>query len=90
MPNLASQMRYALSYRRTIRRAIRLCRLPEARADPSEFAKRSWSCRSNRLIHIPNITAEQAYSEREPLRVATVELAGARTLVAVPMLKEDE
>jgi GAF domain-containing protein len=41
-------------------------------------------------IHIPDITAEKAYSEREPLRVATVELAGARTLVAVPMLKEDE
>ncbi len=45
---------------------------------------------TKRLIHIPDITAEQAYSEREPLRVATVELAGARTLVAVPMLKEDE
>jgi two-component system, NtrC family, sensor kinase len=41
-------------------------------------------------IHIPDISAEKAYSEREPLRVATVELAGARTLVAVPMLKEDE
>jgi signal transduction histidine kinase len=45
---------------------------------------------TKRLIHIPDITAEQAYSEREPLRVATVELGGARTLVAVPMLKEDE
>jgi GAF domain-containing protein len=44
---------------------------------------------TKRLIHIPDITAEQAYSERA-LRVATVELAGARTLVAVPMLKEDE
>jgi GAF domain-containing protein len=41
-------------------------------------------------IHIADITAEQGYSEREPLRVATVELAGARTLLAVPMLKEDE
>ena len=40
-------------------------------------------------IHILDITAEQGYSEREPLRVATAELAGARTLVAVPMLKED-
>ena len=34
--------------------------------------------------------AEQAYIERDPLRVATVELGGARTLLAVPMLKEDE
>jgi two-component system NtrC family sensor kinase len=44
---------------------------------------------SKRPIHIPDIAAEPAYTEREPLRVATVELAGARTLVAVPMLKED-
>jgi GAF domain-containing protein len=41
-------------------------------------------------IHIADVTAEQGYREREPLRVATVELAGARTLVAVPMLKESE
>ena len=41
-------------------------------------------------IHIIDVTAEQGYSERDPLRVATVELAGARTLVAVPLLKEDE
>jgi len=30
-----------------------------------------------------------AYAEREPLRVATVELAGARTLVDIPLLKDD-
>ena len=41
-------------------------------------------------VHILDVTAERGYSEREPLRVATVELAGARTLVAVPLLKEDE
>jgi GAF domain-containing protein len=46
--------------------------------------------RAKEPIHILDITAEQGYSEREPLRVATAELAGARTLVAVPMLKEDE
>jgi signal transduction histidine kinase len=40
--------------------------------------------------HILDVIAEQGYSERDPLRVATVELAGARTLVAVPLLKEDE
>ena len=45
---------------------------------------------SKQPIHILDVTAEQGYSQREPLRVATVELAGARTLVAVPMLKEDE
>ena len=41
-------------------------------------------------IQILDIASEPGYREREPLRVATVELAGARTLVAVPMLKEEE
>jgi signal transduction histidine kinase len=33
---------------------------------------------------------ERAYLEREPIRVAVVEMGGARTLLAVPMLKETE
>jgi GAF domain-containing protein/anti-sigma regulatory factor (Ser/Thr protein kinase) len=41
-------------------------------------------------VHIADLTAELAYTEREPSRVAIVELAGARSFVAVPMLKEDE
>jgi signal transduction histidine kinase len=41
-------------------------------------------------IHISDVAAEPAYAEREPLRVATVEIAKARTLLAVPMFKEDE
>jgi two-component system NtrC family sensor kinase len=40
-------------------------------------------------IHIADIKAEPAYAEREPARVATVEIAGARTFLAVPMLTED-
>ena len=39
-------------------------------------------------VHIADLAAEPAYSERDPLRVATVELAGARTFLGVPMLKE--
>jgi hypothetical protein len=35
-------------------------------------------------IHISDVAAEPAYAEREPLRVATVEIAKARTLLAVP------
>src|SRR5262249_30214390 len=35
-----------------------------------------------------DIKAGAAYAERDALRVATVELAGARTLVDVPMLKD--
>jgi signal transduction histidine kinase/DNA-binding response OmpR family regulator len=41
-------------------------------------------------VHITDITAEPAYAEREPARVAAVELAKARTFLAVPMLKENE
>jgi two-component system, NtrC family, sensor kinase len=45
--------------------------------------------RTKQPIHIADIKAEPAYAEREPARVATVEIAGARTFLAVPMLTED-
>jgi GAF domain-containing protein/anti-sigma regulatory factor (Ser/Thr protein kinase) len=45
---------------------------------------------TRQVVHIADIRAERAYAERDPLRVATVELAGARTLAIVPMLKDDE
>jgi two-component system, NtrC family, sensor kinase len=40
-------------------------------------------------IHIPDVTLDRAYDERDPLRIAAVELGGRRTLLAVPMLKEN-
>jgi two-component system, NtrC family, sensor kinase len=40
--------------------------------------------------HITDLRKDQAYVERMPATVALVELAGARTLVGVPMLKENE
>jgi GAF domain-containing protein len=46
--------------------------------------------RTKQPVHITDITAEPAYAEREPARVAAVELAKARTFLAVPMLKENE
>src|SRR5262249_7893989 len=46
--------------------------------------------RTKQPVHITDITAEPAYAEREPARVAPVELAKARTFLAVPMLKENE
>ena len=42
------------------------------------------------VIHVPDAREEQAYIEREPSIVVGVELGGVRTLVAVPMLKENE
>src|SRR5262245_1054184 len=41
-------------------------------------------------VHIVDLAAEPAYAERDPLRVITVELVGARTFLTVPMLKENQ
>jgi two-component system, NtrC family, sensor kinase len=41
-------------------------------------------------IDIPDLMAEPAYIERDPRFVTLVELAGARTLLAVPMLRDKE
>jgi signal transduction histidine kinase len=45
---------------------------------------------TKQTIHIVDTQVEQAYADREPLRVATADLGGARTLLNVPMLKEGE
>jgi GAF domain-containing protein len=45
---------------------------------------------SKAVIHIFDLAAEQAYIERDPRMVALVEAAGARSLLGVPMLKENE
>jgi GAF domain-containing protein/anti-sigma regulatory factor (Ser/Thr protein kinase) len=39
-------------------------------------------------VKIVDTQDEQAYAERDPFRIATVELGGARSLLNVPMLKE--
>ena len=46
--------------------------------------------RTKQVVHVADLTAEQAYVERDPLRIAIVEQAGARTFVVVPMLKDNE
>jgi signal transduction histidine kinase len=45
---------------------------------------------TRQTIHVVDTQAEQAYADREPWRVATAELGGARSLLNVPMLKEGE
>ena len=42
------------------------------------------------VVQIDDVTADRGYSERDPMRVAAVELGGVRTLLSVPMLKEQE
>src|SRR5262249_19824261 len=42
------------------------------------------------VLNIPDMAAERAYIERDPVVVALVEKAGARSIIGVPMLKEGE
>ena len=42
------------------------------------------------VVHVDDVAASEAYIENDPATVAAVELGGARTFVAVPMLKENE
>lgn len=41
-------------------------------------------------VHIADLRTDQSYLQRAPLVVTTVELACARTVLLVPMLKDDE
>ena len=45
---------------------------------------------TRKVAHVTDITAVKSYIERDPYLVAAVELGGYRTIVAVPMLKDDE
>src|SRR3984893_18254053 len=42
------------------------------------------------MVHIADLAASRGYAERDSVVVAAVELGGVRTLLGVPMLKEDE
>ena len=75
--------------------AARLCRMAATRAgdrvlaDPRIRRSRA-SPQPESVDHIPDLRAGPGYLERNPAIVALVELAGARTILGVPMLKEDE
>ena len=45
--------------------------------------------RTKKVVQILDLKSEQTYRDRVPATVAMVELAGARTLLVVPMLKDD-
>ena len=46
--------------------------------------------KTKELVHIPDFRADQSFIEKHARIVPLVELSGARTFVAVPMLKEGE
>jgi class 3 adenylate cyclase len=43
---------------------------------------------SKTVIHLPDVTADQAYIDHDPFVVTAVELGGFRAALAVPMLKD--
>ena len=43
-----------------------------------------------KVVHIADLTKDQRYIEREPDTVASVELGGVRTVLAAPMLSDNE
>jgi GAF domain-containing protein/CheY-like chemotaxis protein len=45
---------------------------------------------TRKIVQVADLREDASYLSGDPLPVATVELAGARTLLAVPMLKESE
>jgi GAF domain-containing protein/CheY-like chemotaxis protein len=46
--------------------------------------------RTKQMVHIADLAASRGYAERDAVVVAALELGGVRTLLGVPMLKEDE
>src|SRR6516165_7819642 len=46
--------------------------------------------RTKQAAHIADLAATRAYAERDPPAVTAVELGGIRTVIAVPMLKDNE
>ncbi len=45
---------------------------------------------TRQVVHVPDTIADRAYAERDPGRIASVEILGARSLLAAPMLKDDK
>ena len=66
----------------------------------AEFVKqpRTWgpgtglgeTVRTKQIVHINDVVEGSAYAEGDPGRIATVDLAGVRTALIVPMLRQDE
>jgi len=44
---------------------------------------------SRQLVHVPDYRTDQSYLNRDPMTVAGIELGGIRTLLVVPMIKND-
>ncbi|HUI15533.1 MAG TPA: GAF domain-containing protein [Xanthobacteraceae bacterium] len=57
---------------------------------PNEHSASGRMLAARSVIHIPDLAADQSYTERNPPTVVVVERAGVRTTLAVPMFKDSE
>jgi GAF domain-containing protein len=57
---------------------------------PSEKAPIMRAARTKQIVHVADLSKEQVYIERDPMVVVGVEVVGIRTLLVVPMLKDNE
>ena len=65
-------------------------RLEPDASSQSRYGARTGRPRPKQMVQIPDVQAEPAY-QNDPLRRASfLDLAGARTVVCVPMLKDNE
>ena len=72
-----------------LRRLLKHRRRSPLRPSPKTATARMVATKA--VVHVVDVTAEQAYIvQSDPHYVAAVELGGSRTVMAVPMLKEDE
>jgi len=79
-------------------RAAAMCNTPPAFAEylrrapihPGPGTGLDRITRTKQLVHLADITVEQAYIEGDPLFVTAVEAAGYRTVLVVPMLKDGQ
>ena len=60
---------------------------PVVRPGPASSLVRSAETRQ--VVQIADMKADKGYAERDPLRVALVEIGGIRSVLSVPMLKEN-
>jgi GAF domain-containing protein len=57
---------------------------------PDQYSASARMLATKASVHIVDLAADKSYASRNPATVAAVETAGVRTILAVPMLKENE
>src|SRR5271166_3954633 len=60
---------------------------PLVRPEPSSSLMRS--AKTRQVVQIADMSADPGYAQLDPLRVALVEIGGVRSVLSVPMLKEN-